>query len=407
MKILVSNPSKQYTIQLIHALQKLGHEVYFFTAIWQYQKPPLWQKILSLLPGVKNQFTKKSAQEIEDQIVITSWPGILYKFFGRIILYFDVERWSYWEDRIHDREATKWIQKIQPDLFIGYEKSCLFSFRVAKKMGIYTLLDCSQVHPNFIAKLRGDFPFFKPITGSETLFSAISKTKMEEYELADQIGCLSDFAKHTFLDNGIRFEKLRVVHISFNPNLFYRKSATTNKQSSIRKFIYVGAVMYRKGIADLLQALFADKIDFDFQLTIVGPGGDASSLLNQYIQVKSNIIYHSFLGHKELCNILQEQELLVLPSYLDSWAVVVPEAMACGVPALVSTHTGASELITNNENGWVIEPGHPGQIRKQLLHFHQNIDLLPRWRNSAMEAASMYCSKRYQREVNQLLQHYV
>ncbi len=407
MKILVSNPSKQYTTQLIHALQKLGHEVYFFTAIWQYQKPPLWQKILSLLPGVKNQFTKKSAQEIEDQIVITSWPGILYKFFGRIILYFDVERWSYWEDRIHDRVATKWIQKIQPDLFIGYEKSCLFSFRVAKKMGIYTLLDCSQVHPNFIAKLRADFPFFKPITGSEILFSAISKTKMEEYELADQIGCLSDFAKHTFLDNGIRLEKLGVVHISFNPNLFYRKSATTNEQSSIRKFIYVGAVMYRKGIADLLQALFEDKIDFDFQLTIVGPGGDASSLLNQYIQTNSNIIYYSFLGHKELCNILQEQELLVLPSYLDSWAVVVPEAMACGVPALVSTHTGASELITNNENGWVIEPGQPGQIRNQLLHFHQNIELLPRWRNSAKEAASMYCSKRYQEEVNQLLQHYV
>lgn len=407
MKILVSNPSKQYTIQLIHALQNLGHEVYFFTAIWQYQKPPFWQKILSIMPGVQNQFTKKSAREIEDQIVITSWPGILYKFFGRIILYFDVERWSYWEDRIHDREATKWIQKIQPDLFIGYEKSCLFSFRVAKKMGIHTLLDCSQVHPHFIAKLRTDFPFFKPITGSEKLFSTISRTKMLEYQLADQIGCLSDFAKQTFLDNSIPSNKLGVVHISYNPNLFYRKTTSTEAKSNIRKFIYVGAVMYRKGIADLLQALYDEKIDFEFQLTIVGPGGDASSLLKQYIQVHNNIIYHAFLGHEALCNILQEQELLILPSYLDSWAVVVPEAMACGVPALVSTHTGAAELINNNENGWIIEPGQPSQIRKQLLHFHQNIDTLPRWRSGAIEAAHVYSSGRYKEEVNQLLQHYV
>ncbi|MCG9900437.1 MAG: glycosyltransferase family 4 protein [Hydrotalea sp.] len=407
MKILVSNPSKQYTIQLIHALQQLGHEVHFFTAIWQYQNPPYWQKIVSVIPGIKNQFSKKSAHEIEDEIIITSWPGILYKFFGRIILYFDVERWSYWEDRIHDRMATKWIRKLQPNLFIGYEKSCLFSFRVAKKMGIHTLLDCSQVHPNFIAKLRTDFPFFKPITGSEKLFAAISTTKKLEYQLADQIGTLSDFAKQTFLDNGIATDKIGVVHISYNPNLFYRKSNTNSIQKGTRKFIYVGAVMYRKGIADLLQALFDDKTDFEFQLTIVGPGGDATSLLDQYIQKHSNIIYHSFLGHEALCNILQEQELLLLPSYLDSWAVVVPEAMACGVPALVSTHTGAAELITNNENGWIIEPGQPSQIRKQLLHFHQNIHTLPSWRSGAIEAASLYSSKRYQEEVNQLLQHYV
>src|SRR2546430_15219930 len=66
-------------------------------------------------------------------------------------------------------------------------------------------------------------------------------------------------------------------------------------------------------------------------------------------------------------------DCLILPSRYDPFPNTVLEAFAMGLPAIVSTHAGAAEIIAQGVNGWVCEPddaaggGHPlGEGRRAL-----------------------------------------
>ena len=50
-------------------------------------------------------------------------------------------------------------------------------------------------------------------------------------------------------------------------------------------------------------------------------------------------------------------ELFVLPSLEDGFGFVAAEAMACGIPVVVTDQCGAAEWVTAGENGWVVPAG--------------------------------------------------
>ena len=182
MIIAISNPSRQHTHRVVEALAKGGtHEVIFLTSFWFMPETIVWHKWLKKIPGIKGQVSKKSSDVVDDKIVITHWTGILFSFFGRF--FYKGEKRSFIEDKIHDRWVANWVGKKRPDILIGYEKSCLRSFRAVKGYGGTTLLDLAQVHASFIEKLRAQYSFFRTITGSDALFYNVSERKKEEYNL--------------------------------------------------------------------------------------------------------------------------------------------------------------------------------------------------------------------------------
>ena len=56
---------------------------------------------------------------------------------------------------------------------------------------------------------------------------------------------------------------------------------------------------------------------------------------------------------------------------MDSWGQVVCEAMACGTPAIVSTHTGASDIIINGESGFVFDVSDKEKLKEQKIQENQ------------------------------------
>lgn len=401
-RILVSNPSKQYSVYTVKALEQAGFEVFFFTSIWNYQQSKT-AALIRRIPFLQKQFNKKKSEELKDEQVITKWPGKLYKFLGRIVLYFDIELWSFIEDRIHDSVAKKIIVQLQPDLIVGYEKSCLKTFSVAKSLGIKTILDLSQLHPNYILQLRNKYKFIQKVTGSNKLFKKIAAHKIKEYDLADQIFCLSAFAAETLIQNQIPSDKIKVVNLGYNPQVFQPKLPI--QQNTPLNVVFLGTIMYRKGIQDVLEVIKQSNSS-NIQLTVIGPRGDASTLFEQHID-RLKIDYYPFLSHQEMVKILQHQDIMILPSYLDSWAVVVPEAMACGVPCIVSTATGACEMITNDIDGWIIEPGDIAAMKQILLAALENPDQLLQVKQAAVKKAAAYTWSRYNAQIQQHLKDYV
>ncbi|MBS1627441.1 MAG: glycosyltransferase family 4 protein [Bacteroidetes bacterium] len=396
MKIIISNPSKQYTHQTVKALLNAKHEVIFYTSMWYKQNNFLW-KLLSVNKKLKNELLKKTDTSIPSEIIRTNTLGTLYKFFGRFI-FKDIELWSLIEDRIHDNYVSKQLKKQTADVFIGYEKSCLKSFAVAKQLGVITILDLAQVHVNFIVSLREQFPFFKTISGKKKTFDKITIIKQKEYNKADCILTLSTFAKQTLLTNGIPESKIKVASLGFNTNLFLSKTNYLNNKKL--RLIFIGIITFRKGIADLIEVMKQLENE-NIELVVIGPRGDASQLLNNQSNY-SNIKYIEYLHHADMVKELQQADVFVLPSYLDSWAAVVIEAMACGLPVIISNNTGAKDAV-DDSCGFVIETGNILELKKYINYFYNNKNAANAMGKNAAIKAQAYTWSHYNNELLQAI----
>lgn len=393
--IAIANPARQYTPQTVAALLQRPHtRVVLLTAFWWLPGRYAWMRWLSMLPGMRQQLSKKSSPLVPEAIVVLHWTGIVFSLLGRWVV--KGERRSFWEDRIQDRWVARWVQRHQPDILIGYEKSCYHSFRVVRSYGGSTILDLAQVHPHYIAALRRQYPFFAAITGSERLFQRVQAIKIAEYGLANQIWVLSSFAKDTLLAAGIPADTITCLHLGADNRVFQPRQ--NYPERPVLELIFAGTVTERKGVLLLLQ-LMQRLQQQPVRLTLVGPIG--GHIQQQQLQ-QPNIRYIPYSTQTELNTYFQSADVFVFPSYLDSWAMVVIEAMQTGLPVLVSTATGAKDAVTNGA-GWVLPvdaiDSWEAAIRRLLAARHQ----IAAMGTKAAAAAAAYTWTQYHQSVHAAL----
>lgn len=153
----------------------------------------------------------------------------------------------------------------------------------------------------------------------------------------------------------------------------------SNKESLRKKlklnggitYIYVGQLIERKGVIYLLNAwrkhILKHKQD---NLLIVGTG----SLYKEFCKNFSNTPSIIFTGNIEYDHIYQYyaiSDVFIIPTLEDNWSLVVPEAMACGLPIACSIYNGCyPELIHENINGKLFDPLKENSIIETLDYFH-------------------------------------
>lgn len=118
------------------------------------------------------------------------------------------------------------------------------------------------------------------------------------------------------------------------------------KYSSHKILLYVGRVSKEKNIEDFceLDILNSTKV-------VVGDGPHLQTLKKQYTDVE-------FVGYKfgtELAEYYRNSDVLVFPSKVDTYGIVILEAMACGTPCAGYNVTGPKDQIKNGINGFVDE----------------------------------------------------
>jgi glycosyltransferase involved in cell wall biosynthesis len=174
-------------------------------------------------------------------------------------------------------------------------------------------------------------------------------------------------------------------------NEFFRQQASKNRQdiAAVRRkwnlpevyFLFVGRLVENKNIKVLLQAYveYAESISGKsalWDLVICG-GGPQEEELRRYIhsmpdQIGKHILLYGLIKQPELIDFLSGAACLVLPSTrYESWGLVVNEAMACGLPVIVSSRCGCSlDLVRNGINGWLFEPDHSSELASWMLKLH-------------------------------------
>ncbi|WP_409198700.1 glycosyltransferase family 4 protein [Methanobrevibacter acididurans] len=185
------------------------------------------------------------------------------------------------------------------------------------------------------------------------------------------------------LENKISINWNSVDTERFKPNNDYNfKDELKNDYNvNINKpiILFVGNIIKRKNVKTLIEA--KNKLNNDSTLVIVGNGPLLNSL-KEYVK-KEDIKDVIFLGAREdIEKIIPSCDMLVLPSYSESFGLVLIEALACGKPIIGSDVGGIREIITKDV-GLLINPNSSDDLSEKIDLLLNDKDLYDKFASNA------------------------
>ncbi|MCC7561921.1 MAG: glycosyltransferase family 4 protein [Methanobrevibacter arboriphilus] len=139
-------------------------------------------------------------------------------------------------------------------------------------------------------------------------------------------------------------------HSKNNSNYNFKNELNIPKDKPI--ILFVGNIIKRKNVATIIDA--KKQLKSGCVLVVVGDGPLLNSL-KEKVKVE-NVEDVIFTGARnDIANVIQSSDLLILPSYSESFGLVLIEALACGKPVIGSNVGGIKEIITDDV-GLLVEP---------------------------------------------------
>jgi glycosyltransferase involved in cell wall biosynthesis len=176
-----------------------------------------------------------------------------------------------------------------------------------------------------------------------------------------------------------------------------RKNAARNRKEAglpERYILFVGRLVREKGVFDLLAAYTRLEISIRRQvgLVFVGDGDARAALEEQAATISSGSVkFAGFAQREQLGAYYGLADLLVLPTYSDPWGLVVNEAMACGLPVIVSRVAGcAADLVKEFWNGALIAPGDVSGLASVLYRLLADRDGCAKMGANSLELISKF-----------------
>jgi glycosyltransferase involved in cell wall biosynthesis len=178
----------------------------------------------------------------------------------------------------------------------------------------------------------------------------------------------------------------------------------TEVASSIKKvssdklnLVYLGQIHEAKGVIKLIK-LFKQLSLENARLHIIGGGPDSKKAMAAAGEDK-RIIFHGWLNHAKLWELLAKMDALVFPSLCyENSPTVIYEALNLGLPVVCSDIGGAGELIKEGYNGWKFQADDDETLKKIINYLYNNRDILPTLKDNCINSVSdftlgNYCQK--------------
>ena len=193
------------------------------------------------------------------------------------------------------------------------------------------------------------------------LNEAQRRKTLEEYDRADVIHVHSEYVRKTFLREGVPAAKLRRTRL--RPAERFRPPAE-RPDDDVFRVVYVGRVDATKGLPLLMEAF--SEIDDPAELTIVG--GWSTRAMRRYMQRRLERDARIRMAPGDPLPHLHRADVFVHPTFQDGFGYAPAEALACGVPVIVTEDTGMKEHVREGENGFVVPTGRLGALIERLEH---------------------------------------
>ncbi len=255
---------------------------------------------------------------------------------------------------LQDRRLGRWIESRLPgtgcDALYAFTQVGFEPLRFARKHGMFSILENPNGHLRNFSRVYNEEceRFFGTRYSGHPHLQAVERVE-EEYRVADRIRVYSTWARESLVAFGVPAEKIWVLPHAIDLSSFVPAPVRPAPSGPLR-LCFVGSLDMRKGFYYLLRAmrLLGPQAT---SLNIVGATGGRHSAKLFRTERKG---LHVTDAPGDPRPAYQQAEVFVAPTLEDGFAFVVAEAMACGLPVIVTDTCGAKDWVTPGRNGWIV-----------------------------------------------------
>jgi glycosyltransferase involved in cell wall biosynthesis len=297
--------------------------------------------------------------------------GFINHGLGRILRYLPSAQRVQVGQWVHNRFSRQLAGLIPKDTqyFIGLSSFCLEALEVCRANGIPCAVDHGSIHQSEDFRLvTEEAQRWGLAVPSGESPDWIIKKENKEFHIADHVFALSSVARDSLVRCGIPPGKIFVNPCGVDLTQFY----PGEKRDCVFRVIQVGGITLRKGVLTLLEAYGKAKLP-NAELWFVGGGLEISGLQSSIDKlVADNVNFHQPVPQPQLREYYNQSSVFVLASVADGFGMVVAQAMACGLPVIVTENVGAKDLVVDGVNGFIVPVGAAEIISERLRQLNED-----------------------------------
>jgi len=350
-----------YVLELARELGRLGHHVDIYTRVHD----PIDKMVYELGPNARLIHLRAGEDgEIHKLAVYPHLPDFalrLEDFRSRNRRHYDLIYSHYWLSAWAGRRLQKWWRV--PHLVMFHT---LGAVKNAVGIGVR--------EPELRIKTERSV-----VSSCQRIIAATEKEK-------------KDLIRHY----GASAERVRVIPCGVNLDMFRPVDRVAAKQqlglNGAKTIIFVGRIEPLKGIDRLMLAMAQLQNGCRPRLLIIGGGENSQNEIERLrklageLQIRDSIDFLGLIKQSELPLFYSAADVCVVPSYYESFGLVVLESLACGTPVVATKVGGAANVIRHGETGYLVEDNEPrhlaDKIRRALSWSDNGAHLAPIMRAS-------------------------
>lgn len=213
------------------------------------------------------------------------------------------------------------------------------------------IADEGSAHPNTVNRLLNDE--YSRIYCHRDSFSrqTLDEETNNQYHIADYVVVPSTFVKNSLILNGVSEAKIFVNPYGVDTTIFCPSSTPAARLKF--RIMFCGLFSIQKGSHIFLDIAshFSKNPNIEF-IHVGGIDRELRNLLSFY--TPSNFVHYDPVKQDDLPNFYNISDIFILPSIQDGFAMVVLQAMACGLPVICSKNSCGPDVINHGDDGYLV-----------------------------------------------------
>ena len=307
-----------------------------------------------------------------------------------------------WRTRRFDRVVARAIERRRPDaalIFsdVGTERA----LPTCRRLGIPSIL--SMVHGDVreerqvLSREAEESPDFYPIyLGDGRLdldeLDWLHERRLRDIERADRILVPSDHIAETLARYGTPRDRISVVPYAADTGRF--RPLPNKRHDEACTFLFAGGITQRKGIKYLLEAWRRIRRP-GWRLQLLGALPADPGPLSGYL---NEVEHLGRVPHSEMAAKMATADVFVFPSLFEGSAVVTYEALACGLPSVVTPESGS--VVRDEVDGLIVPSRDVERLARAMERLGTDPELRARMAGSARIRAESFDWGRYHEALN-------
>ena len=283
------------------------------------------------------------------------------------------------QERAFDRRARGHVGR--PQFAQAMASGALHVLRRARRAGAVTVAESATAHPRHVRRVTREEEAKR---GSIAHFHnrwTVARAEREFAEADFVLGC-SAYTARTLVEEGVPAEKVAHVPLSVEmPERFAR-----HEPGLPFRCLFVGQLHLLKGFPYLLEAWERLRLPRAELLLRGGTGDRFTRRLVARWRAHLDFTVEATYGLVPY----EDFSVLVLPSLTDGFGLVVLEAMAAGLPVVVTERVGAAECVRDGRDGFVVPPADAERLAEAIEVLYRDADRRAAMGRAARARAAEY-----------------